>query len=77
MNYTNTLFFLDSQQQSYQHMLCGKLSMIFTVLLMGLNATAGAEDALVDKPVKYGEKYLYAITTTEQKSYTLDIEWKK
>jgi len=50
-------------------------SMIFTILLTGLNANAGAEDTVVDKPVKYGEKYSCAITTVDEKNYTLDIEW--
>ncbi len=50
-------------------------SMIFTILLTGLNANAGAVDTVVDKPVKYGEKYSCAITTTDEKNYTLDIEW--
>lgn len=50
-------------------------SMIFTVLLTGLNANAGAEDTVVDNSVKYGEKYSCVITTTDEKNYTLDIEW--
>lgn len=50
-------------------------SMIFTILLTGLNAAAGAEDTIVDNSVKYGEKYVCAITTTDEKKYTLDLEW--
>lgn len=50
-------------------------SMIFTVLLTGLNANAGAADTTVDNSVKYGEKYVCEITTTDQKKYTLDVEW--
>lgn len=50
-------------------------SLIFTVLLTGLNANAGAEDANVDNSVKYGDKYVCEITTTDQKNYTLDLEW--
>lgn len=49
--------------------------MIFTVLLTGLNANAGAEDTVVDNSVKYGEKYSCVITTTDEKNYTLDVEW--
>lgn len=50
-------------------------SVIFTVLLTSLSANAGAEDTVVDKPVKYGEKYSCVMTSTDEKNYTLDIEW--
>lgn len=50
-------------------------SMIFTILLTSLSADAGAEDTVVDKSVKYGEKYSCVIITTDAKNYTLDIEW--
>lgn len=50
-------------------------SLISAILIIGLNARASAEDTPVDNSVKYGEKYACAIITSDEKSYTLDVEW--
>lgn len=51
-------------------------SLLTVILLAGLNANAQAAVTPVDNSVKYGEKYSCAITTTDQKNYTLDIDWQ-
>ncbi|AZZ38026.1 hypothetical protein CIK05_14850 [Bdellovibrio sp. qaytius] len=49
--------------------------LIFSLVTTGFAAHAVADDTLVDNSVKYGEKYLCEITTTDEKTYTLDLEW--
>lgn len=48
------------------------LSLIYAVALITTSSAAFAD---VDKPVKYGEKYLCDIQTSDGKNYFLDLEW--
>ena len=48
---------------------------MFAVLLTGSAAHVAAQTTIVDKAVKYGEKYNCEITTVDEKNYTLELEW--
>lgn len=46
--------------------------MVIALLVAGINTHA---EEVVDNSVKYGEKYSCTITTADEKTYSLDLEW--
>lgn len=51
-----------------------KTLLLFAILSVGLNSAASVQDKPVDNTVKYTEKYLCTVKTTDDKAYLLDIE---